>query len=81
MDAFLREVADLRAFRGTDLSAGSGDDPGDALHERGFSGPVVTREGDALTGLDGEGEVAEEDARAELDAKCLDGNHGRREVA
>jgi hypothetical protein len=51
------------------LAGGGFDDACRAFHERGFTCAVVTGEGDALAGLDGEGKVVEEDAGAELNAQ------------
>ena len=81
VDAFLREVSNFGASGCADDSTGRGNDPGDAFHQRGFPSSVVSGEGNAFARLDGEREVIKEDARAELDAKCLDRNHERGEVA
>ncbi len=76
VDAFLGEVADAIALGHGDFAAAGLDDIADAFHQRGFSGTVVASEGDALFRLDGEGEVAKEDAGAVFDAEILNGEHG-----
>ena len=48
----------------------------DALHERGFSGPVRAEDGDSLPGADGEGDVGEQVAKAATDGKVRYGKHG-----
>jgi len=54
-------------------------DAGDAFHEGGLAGAVVTGEGNAFPGLHGKRKIIEKHAGTKLDAQGLDGNHrGRR---
>ena len=76
-DALLRRghrVGRHLAARQVDLATGRADVPGDAAHQRGLASAVLARQGDQLTGLDGQVHPAE---RAHRPEAGLEPGHGQ----
>lgn len=68
VDSFLGEVAYAVVLGFGDSAAIGFENSGNALHEGAFASSVVSRKGDALFFVDGEGEVGEENSSSEFDA-------------
>lgn len=75
VNAFLGEIADVAVFGFDELSSVGFENPGDTLHQGGFSSSIVSGESNAFLGMHGEGEIFEDHSRAEFDMKVLNSKH------